>query len=308
MNESLTVSETFRDEVLRREPGTGRRWLEALPRLCSQLCRQWRLEVTGPAVAGATALVLPVRSDDGAAALKLISPVADAADEGAALEAFGGRGAVRLLASDPQANALLLEWLPGPVLSTERDARAAIRTAAEIAAQLSQTPAPYGIRSLSSGALAWKQQLIAQHQRAIESGTAFPAELFARALEAIDELSRDPTGTLTHGDLSLSNIVGAGSRRWVAIDPLLLAGTAAYETHTVVRGLLVEILADGDPAGRMSALSREFADIAGVDLGASLRLSFARYLASTYWEAQNGGEAGNLQRLREATFISSGLI
>ena len=250
----LLVPEALRYEVLRRSPVAGAAWLDELPRRCTELCHRWGLTVDGPPTHGGTSLVVPVIGATGRAALKLIGPLISAAAERTALEAFGGDGAVRLYKADDGANALLIEWLPGPSLITEPDRVAALRIAGELAGRLGRAPAPTAIRSLANGAGKWHRQLLAQHEEAEHTGTAFSDDVFTLALHAVDELAGDSAATLTHGDLSLDNILAAGPGRWTAIDPLLLAGTAAHDVHTIVRSHLTEVISDPDPAGTLERL------------------------------------------------------
>jgi streptomycin 6-kinase len=304
----LSVPEALRQKVLRRSPVAGAVWLDELPSRCAELCRRWRLTIDGPSAHGATSIVAPVISATGPAALKVIGPLISAEAEATALAAFGGDGAARLYQADVAANALLIEWLPGPSLITEPDRVAALRIAGELAGRLGRVPAPVGVRSLANGAVEWHRQLLAQHEEADHTGVAFSDDVFALALHAVDELAGDSTRTLTHGDLSLDNILAAGSGRWTAIDPLLLAGTAAHEVHTIVRSHLADVFADPDPRSRLDTWTREATQAAGVDQARTHRLSLARYVASAYWEAQHGGDPADVRRLRGAAMITARLV
>lgn len=300
----LQVPERFRHEVLRRSPDAGAAWVTELPARCAELCRRWRLTINGPVSAGATSIVVPVIMTSGPAALKIIGPMIDATKEAAALDAFDGNGAVRLFEAEPAANALLLEWLPGPSLSDEPDPLVAVRIAGRLAEQLGRTPAPGGIPGLADGAAAWRHQLIEQHEAADGARLAFPDDVFAQALLGVTELGAERSDRLTHGDLSLDNIRSGGEGRWVAIDPLLVAGPVAHEVHTIVRSRLPEI---GD-ADALAELTKAAAEAAEVDHDQACRLSLARYVASTYWESQNGGDPDNVRRLRAATLFSVRLL
>ena len=143
---------------------------------------------------------------------------------------------------------------------------------------------------------------------ACHRGVAVPEELFTLVLTIVGELGNDTTRTLTHGDLSLSNIMRASPDRWVAIDPYLLAGTAANEAHTVIRSHLPAILASRSPGSLLRGWTAGFSDAAGVEVGQAQRISLARYLASYYWEAQHGGDAGNVENLRLAVFLTANQV
>lgn len=47
---------------------------------------------------------------------------------------------------------------------------------------------------------------------------------------------------------------------------------------------------------------------AGVEVGLAHRLSLARFLASYYWEAQHGGDPGNVENLRLGLFFTAGAL
>ena len=299
------ASATFRAEVLRRDPDAVG-WLDHLPTLQWELIRAWHLTPTGPLRYGATAAVLPVDSPEGPAALKVISPFVDAGPEAAALAAFGGDGAVRMLAADHARNALLLEWLDGPDLSTVGDLGAMVRIAGGLARRLAVAEPDGGpMPRLADGAAGWREQLLAQHTEAIDRGDAVDEPSLQRALRAIEGLAGDSTATVAHGDLAPSNVRRSVDGRWIAVDPQGVRGTAAFDAHTVVRGRLATVLSGADPAGQLAALTRSFAEAAGVDAGSALELSFARYVSSYYWESQHQGDPETVVHLRAATTIAA---
>lgn len=300
----LTVPGRLQVEVRRRGAGADA-WLSALPDIWHQVSARWGLSIAGEPAAGSVSLVVPVCRPGGAAALKLISPTVDAGAEAAALAAFDGHGAVRLLDVDLGRRALLLEWLEGPTLAAESDVATAIATAGTVARQLASTPAPAGVPTLRGGASGWAELLHRQHAVALHGGSAAPEDLFALALTIVGELGRDTTTTLTHGDLSLSNIMRAGPGRWVAIDPQLTAGPVANEAHTVVRSHLPLILAGAGPSGLLHDWTARFCDAAGAEPDQAQRISLARYLASYYWEAQHDGDPANVEKLRRGLFLTA---
>ena len=91
---------------------SGDDWLDRLPGLVRESLRRWDLTPDGAPLHGVCALVLPVRRTTGeAAVLKVGWPHREARHEHLALQLWGGRGAVRLLAADPASWAMLLERL-----------------------------------------------------------------------------------------------------------------------------------------------------------------------------------------------------
>jgi streptomycin 6-kinase len=63
---------------------------------------RWQLAIEGPVASGAVALIIPVARHDRSKAVLKLQPVDDeTGGEPAALKAWAGRGAVRLLEHDP---------------------------------------------------------------------------------------------------------------------------------------------------------------------------------------------------------------
>lgn len=291
----------FRAQVLRRSPD-ARAWLDRLPRVWTLLSRRWDLEAVDEARTGMTSIVIPVqeRRSGRRAGVKLVSPAASAEDEATALTAFDGQGAVALLDADIDSQALLLEWLHGPPLSQMSDRDRAMRIAGGIAAQLTTVAAPSKAPTLSAQMSAWLGQLNHQHETARAAGNALSKGHFHLAVEVVNRLASQQTPRLTHGDLSLFNILHS-SRGWVAIDPLLVAGCAEWEAHTVVRSHLPEIIAAQWPAVAVERWTRQFTEAAELDHLWAVLLSFARFVGSYYWESQNGGDLENIRALRDVT-------
>lgn len=304
----LHVDPNFRAEVLRRVP-FATSWFNSLPDLVSTLCAEWNLTVTGDPTYGKTSLVIPVAREVGTAALKIVSPVASATSETRALELLNHTDSVaRLYDSDSRRNALLMELLADKQLGQHADPIEAVTIAGCIAKSIGGEPAPDDVPSLANQAVNWFGQISAQHEMARAAGDAVDEHQFDLAIAAIRELIDDPAETLTHGDLSLDNILRRESGEWVAIDPLLACGTVANEAHTVVRSLLPFVLGEPNPAAVFLQLHNRFCVAADVDPSFAMKLSLARYVASVYWETQNGGAPANVERLRAATNICHELL
>lgn len=151
----------------------------APPGLVAASLSRWRLRPDGPPLAGRVALVLPVRRADGtAAALKVQHVDEETVGEPAALRAWDGDGAVRLLDHHLDAatgtGLLLLERLhPTRSLASLPDDRAALEVLCGLLARLTATPAPTGLRHLRDVAAAMLDQTpraLAQLTRAEDRG------------------------------------------------------------------------------------------------------------------------------------------
>ncbi|HLF76722.1 MAG TPA: aminoglycoside phosphotransferase family protein [Dehalococcoidia bacterium] len=93
----------------RQRPG-GAAWLASLSAIVESCSRQWEFEPGPPFEPASVSLVLPVTMRDGTpAVLKVNFPEWESELEPDALAHWAGKGAVRLLASDPNQRALLVE-------------------------------------------------------------------------------------------------------------------------------------------------------------------------------------------------------
>jgi streptomycin 6-kinase len=134
----------------------GRVWIAGLPAQAASSLDRWQLAMDGRVTSGAVALIIPVTCPDGSKAVLKLQPVDDeTGGEPAALQAWAGRGAVRLLEHDPSSGAMLLERLDASRdLNTVEDDLAAATIIAELLVQLNSVPAPAGLRDLSDVAAA----------------------------------------------------------------------------------------------------------------------------------------------------------
>ena len=135
---------------------TGREWIAGLPAMAVSYLDRWHLSIDGQVASGAVALIIPVALGDGSKAVLKLQPVDDeTGGEPAALKAWAGQGAVRLLEHDSSSGAMLLERLDASRdLSTMPDDLAAAQIIAELLVQLNSVPAPADMRRLSDVAAA----------------------------------------------------------------------------------------------------------------------------------------------------------
>ena len=204
----------------------GQAWLAALPSLLNDLARGWSLTVTDELFRhGYNAVVVSVRQDHRALALKLTWPVDGAGGEAAALTAWRARGAVELVNADIRRGALLLERLD----AARSLASMPVDEAAAIAGALIRTlaiGAPRAFPSLQSAA----RELAATfrtRQQALHD--PIPGEWIALAASLAAALARDGERSLVHTDLHYDNVLASGrpDQPWLVIDPKAAAGTPA---------------------------------------------------------------------------------
>lgn len=305
MDQPLQLPEAFRRRLLHQNRATAP-WLEDVPDHARSMVRDWELTPDGQPFFGGTSIVLPVRTADGdPAALKLVSPLADAALEVTALSALAGHGMVELLRSDADQGALLLERLAGPTLVEHPEPLAAARIAGRVAARIAAVPAPSDAPRLAETSRAWGQSFQAQHARAVADRLPLPAGAGERAAEIIDDLAEDTSSTLTHGDLSFANVLRRAEDVWLAIDPGWLCGPVENEAHTVVRSVLPAVLDAPRPREGLRAVVEAFCETAGADVERAETLSYARFVASYFWEAQHTGSTDDIERLHRAIELTT---
>ena len=264
----------------------GRAWIAGLPALAAAYLDQWQLTMDGPLASGAVALIIPVLRRDGSTAVLKLQPVDDeTGGEPAALQAWAGQGAVRLLEHDPSSGAMLLERLDASRdLSTMTDDFAAAKIIAELLVQLNSMPAPSGMRQLADVAAATLTQTPEAIRLAQDPDEGrLLINCAARYQELITERMEN---RLLHWDLhyynTLSTLDGAGE--WKAIDPKPLGGDSGFELLPALWNRWDDLVGTGDlPA----ALLRRFdlmTEVMGLDRSRAAGWTLGRVLQVAVWD------------------------
>jgi streptomycin 6-kinase len=256
----------------------GERWLADLPALLAGLAEDWSLTLGEPYDL-TFHYVAQVRRADGTPAVLKVG--FELAVESAALAAFDGRGAARLLRADPDRGALLLEQVsPGGRLRDLVPARDAEATAvlAGLMRELHVPPVP-GLPTVLSQVAA-----LDRHRGAVPAGLVREAAARMRSLSAT--ATRE---AVLHGDLHHDNVLRGTREPWLAIDPHGLVGDPGYEVGSILFNPSPD---DRDPAltalvparlRQLSAALGEPADRLG-DWG------FVKAVLSAVWTADAGGD------------------
>ena len=246
--------------MARRAPDWAR-WVDRLPKLAVGILEDWRLTQVGIAQHGYCALVLPVTTADGEAAmLKVSFPEEESEHEHLALRRWDGHGAVRLLRADPSRRALLLERLHDRDLTHLPDLEAC-----EVVAGLYRrlhVVAPPQVRRLSAVVETWVEML-----SGLPRDAAVPRRLVEQSLAIARDFVADPDtdGVLVHGDLHYLNVLAADRDPWLAIDPKPLSGDPHFECAPMLWNRWQEALDSGDVRRAVRRRFHTLVDMAGLD-------------------------------------------
>jgi streptomycin 6-kinase len=286
-NLGMQLPSAFEAIIRLREGEAGDEWLRSLPTVVGSAMERWTCTPDGPLRHGQVALVVPVASPHGAAAIKVSFPHEGNRHEAAALRLLNGRGAVRLLADAPESLAILLERADGPRPETTLSAEESVDMMGDLAHQLA-VPAGTELRPLAETASAWLTQVDVQLHRVPD---ALPRSVVDRAREGIQLAADDQTTTVLHGDLHEANVLGAHRQSWLAIDLKGWSGTAAFDAWTVALTRPAEIAHAADPSSVVRGRVQRFAAAAGVHPDVATELAHARAVSSFLYETLHGADA-----------------
>ena len=208
-------------------------WLERVPDLVSECAEEWGLSLGEPYAAGAAGYVVRAELPDGSpVALKIIYPHREAAHEAAALAAWDGDGAIRLLAYDESRWAMLLERCePGTLLARiEPDEALGVLIGLLPRIWLS---AREPFRPLADEAAWWIDYLPDEWESA---GRPFERALLDDVIDRLEALrASQGEQVLLHQDLHGDNVLAAEREPWLVIDPKPLLGEREFAVAPIVR-------------------------------------------------------------------------
>jgi streptomycin 6-kinase len=233
-------------ETAREFGEEGASWLAALPGRVAELERAWGF-TAGRAfdLDGCVSWVAPVGLADGSqAVLKIGIPHDEARHEAAALQAWDGQGAARLMRVSEDGYTLLLErCVPGTnIWSLSVEEGNAVGAA--VLRRLWRDPGrPTPFQSLADLAAEWRETL---PETAPAAG--YDADLIERAVALAGELAASQTrSVLLHGDYHPGNVLAAEREPWLAIDPKPLLGDPAYDLAQWLANRCEAVRATPDP-------------------------------------------------------------
>lgn len=276
------VTGAWRDE--------GRAWLADLPAVLAGVLDRWSLEPGDPFALTYHWVMAVTRADGEPAVLKLGVPTSEHLRvEAAALRAWDGNGAVRLLEHDPDQGALLLERAePGTRAATlvPDDDEAATEALLGVMHALHATAPPdTGVPDLCELAGGFTRYL---HR--FPDGGPLPGEWVTTAARLFDDLCDSaPARVLLHGDLHHDNVLRAARRPWLAIDPHGHVGDPGFDLGT--------LLYNPDPGNAepdvLALLPSRLAQLtagSGQPRDRVIGWCFVMAVLSEVWTCEDGGE------------------
>jgi streptomycin 6-kinase len=240
---------------------------------------RWQLEPDGEPITTHSSRLLPVHRDGAPAMLKIaIEP-----EErwGSTLMVWwGGDGAARVLADD--GDALLMERAlgEGSLVEMARNGRddEASRIICEVAARL------HAPRGRPPPALVPLQRWF----RELEPGAAQPGGILRQAAAIARELLAQPQDVVPlHGDIHHGNVLDAGPRGWLAIDPKRLVGERGFDFANIFRNPDLEI---ATAPGRLARQATVVAEAANLERTRLLKWVLAFAGLSAAWVLGDGEE------------------
>lgn len=264
----------------------GRAWVAELPRLAAGYLERWRLRIDGPPGNGAVALVLPVRRPDHSPAVLKLQPIdEETAGEPAALHAWAGRGAVRLLEHDPATGAMLLERLDASrTLSSIPDDLRALRILSELLARLVSVPAPPGMRRLNDIA----ERMLERVPAVLARLPRVEDRLLVRTCAtAVAEQLPAVGDRLLHWDLHYDNVLAGEREPWLAIDPKPLVGDPGFDLLPALWNRWDDLTATGDVARAVRRRFDLMVEVLGIDPQPAAAWTLGRVLENVLWDVEN---------------------
>ncbi|MEK4485889.1 aminoglycoside phosphotransferase family protein [Psychrobacillus sp. FSL H8-0484] len=206
----------------------GRVWLVGLDSLIETYLKKWKLQSAGPVSNLSYNYVLKVLDEnDNSAILKIGIPNSDFSNEIRTLQAYDGKGCVKLLKADAENGVMLLEHLlPGTTL-VEVEVQLAIKRFAQVWTVI-RKPVQINVDhpSIVDWMIAFDRYL---HKYSAKEGP-IPKDFIQLAKTYSRDIIDSSLGNeLLHGDLHHENILFSNHYGWLAIDPKGVIGDRYFD-------------------------------------------------------------------------------
>jgi streptomycin 6-kinase len=221
------------------------------------------------------------------AVVKVVKRTGDEWSAGPVLEAFEGRGVVRVLAHEP--GAVLLERLSPATSLAEIAMNGDDAAATEILVNVIRRMVPVLAQPPVPTIVDWA----AGFDRYLVSGDAqIPTELVHDSRQVYLRLCETQTQPrLLHGDLHHGNVLLDADRGWLAIDPKGVIGELEYEVGAALRNPYErpELFTD---ASTIMMRVQHFSYALGMDQRRLLAWCYAQAVLAAIWTVEDGSAIG----------------
>ncbi len=237
----IVVPEAFATATVAREGDAGRKWVESLPQLVESLCERWALVIDAPPMHGYLGLVVPASRGYEPCVLKISWIDESTSEEAAALSAWNGNGAVRLVEVEPSVGAMLLERLDSSRSLNDVPIAEAIGVAGRLLRRLA-IPAPDGYRLLRVVAEELSRNLPERWER---YGRPMPRRVLDQARDLAIQLGPSSAKLLVNYDLHYADVLAGKREPWLVVDPKVVAGYPEFGAAQLLWRRLEDIQAGG---------------------------------------------------------------
>ena len=269
----IIVPEEFVIATVAREGDAGRQWADGLPDLVKTLCDQWDLMVDGAPMHGYLGLVVPVRQGDEPAVLKVSWVDESTTGEAAALSAWAGQGAVRLLAVESPLGAMLLERLDDRRSLSDVGIEEAVGIAGRLLRRLA-IPAPDGLRLLRTVAGDLSRNLPGRWER---YGRPMPRRFLDLARDLASQFGAAGGTLLVNYDLHYADVLASKREPWLVVDPKVVVGDPEFGVAQLLWRRLEDLAAQGGLGRHFQVLTE------AAELDPALARSWTLVRCVDYW-------------------------
>lgn len=276
----IQVPEAFAETIGSWHGAAGQTWLATLPTTIERLCAEWRLTPDGAVLHGAQGIVVPVSGTDEPSILKVAWQSVATKDEERALRAWGGRGAVRLLRSEPASGAMLIERLDWTNSLEQVPIGMAVTVAAGLLRRLAIAPLP-DLRTTQGIAQELADEL---KQRWEQVGRPMPQRMLDKARALATDLAQTTTALLVNNDLHYSDILAGTREPWLAVDPMVVNGNLEFSVAQLLWWRLEDVEADGGVRRHLATII----DVAALDPDIAHAWVFTRSVDYWLWGLAHG--------------------
>ncbi|MDF2549671.1 MAG: Streptomycin 6-kinase [Chlamydiales bacterium] len=272
----------FEQNIVRLYGEKGRAWLSDWPKLAAAWAEEYGLSSLTPLKNLSYHLVLSGWQKELPIILKLGLDVAALKQEAAALQAFSGCGAVKILAVG-EGMLLLEQAAPGTPLNAICSKEEAIRIACQAVKRLHQAPFPrIEVPPVFPHIKDWLL--------ALDQDWPLPPHLLKKARALRESLLPKEGGKpiLLHGDLHLGNILKHG-QNWAVIDPKGVIGYPVNEVWAFIMDM------EKDTAYVASSMSLELKSVR--------EWYFVHLILASAWNIEDGAHNLFLKLAEKAYFL-----